>query len=95
MSDSSSVANHGHSDNTAGLVCVALAQLPICIVCVLPAVPPAGSASVHPAFHPCGPSTVTVAIAEVCLPGAAVLGVHVPGPSLPVCPHVATILALS
>ncbi len=76
--------------------CVALAQLPVCVARVPPTAPLARSAGVSLiSLCPVVSTSVTGAIVALCLTRAAELGVDMVGPSLPICPHVATILVLS
>ncbi len=71
---SSSVVSHGTLDLLAGSTWVALLQPPACVVSAPPLAPTSG-----------------VAVDTTgCLPGTTELGVEVAGPSLPVCPRVAT-----
>ncbi len=57
--------------------------------------PPVRSAEVVlPSLCPVAPASEVGANVAVCLTGAAELGVDVAGPSLPVCPRVATMVML-
>ncbi len=95
VSDSSSVGNHGNLECVVGSVCVALAQLPTCVVGFPPVSPPAGSAEFDlPSLLPVAPASEVSANAVVCLTGAVELGLDVAGPSLPVSPHVTTMVVL-
>ncbi len=78
VSVSSSVGSHGTLDHVVGSTWVALVQPPACVV-----VPP-----------PLAPASGVGADAVGCLTGAAELGVHVVGTSLPVCLLVATMISL-
>ncbi len=77
VSVSSSVGSHGTLDRLAGSTWVALLQPPACVVSAPPLAPTSGV----------GVDTTG------CLPGTTELGVEVAGPSLPVCPRVATMIS--
>ncbi len=98
VSESSSVASNGSLDRHVDPICVDLVLVPVWIVWVPLAVLPAGSTGVawspHILVGP-APASEAGAIAAVWCIGAATLDVDVTGPSLPVCPLVATILLLS
>ena len=78
VSVSSSVGSHGTLDRLAGSTWVTLVQPPACVV-----LPP-----------PLAPASGVGGDVTGCLTGAAELGVDVAGPSLPVCPLVATMISL-
>ncbi len=60
-----------------------------------PVAPPIRSVEVIlPSFLPAAPALEVGADVAVCLTGAAELGVDIAGPSLPVCPLVATMVLL-
>ncbi len=74
---------------------MALAQLPNYIIRFPLVTPPVRSAEVIlPSLLPAAPALEVGANVAVCLAGAAELGVDVAGPSLTVCPLVATMVVL-
>ncbi len=90
----SSMASHGSPGRDVGPICVDL--VPIWVVCIPLTALAAGSAEVMQSPHlPINPASKTGAKVAVCRAGTAVFGVDVTGPSLSVCPLVATILSLS
>ncbi len=72
---------------------MALVQPPACVVMPpLVAAPNRLVEVILPSVLPAAPSSGIGADAAVCLAGTAELGVDVAGPSLPVCPLVATMV---
>ena len=93
--DSSSVGNQGSPDRNAGPICVDRVFVPACEVWVALATLTVGSVETARSPHlPADPASDTVGTLVLWRTGAAVLGVGVTGPSLPVCPFVTTIMHL-
>ncbi len=74
---------------------MALAQHPACVVTPPPVALPIKPAEVVlTSFLPSVPASEVGANVAMCLTGAAKFGVDVAGPSLPICPLVATMVLL-
>ncbi len=87
------MASHGSPDRDVGPICVAPVLVPVWVVCIPLTTLAARSVEVARSPHlPIGPDSETGAKVVVCHTGAAAFGVDVTGPSLPICPLVATIL---
>ncbi len=89
------MGNQGSPDRNVGPICVDRVFVLACEVCVPLAALTVGSVeAAHSPHLPADPASDTVVTLALWRTVAAMLGVGVTGPSLPVCPLVTTIMSL-